>query len=65
MARRKRSAKLNTATMPVTIGTVRPKTRYELDTERQARHTRAKLQIALLLIFMAALVAARALGLRP
>jgi hypothetical protein len=65
MARRKQSAKLNTATMPVTIGTVRRKTRYELDAERHARHTRAKLQIALLLIFMAALVAARALGLRP
>jgi hypothetical protein len=65
MKRRKRSTKLNTATMPVTIGTVRPKTRYQLDTEREARHTRAKLQIALLLLFMAALVAARAMGLRP
>jgi hypothetical protein len=65
MKRRKRSTKLNTATMPVTIAAMRPKTRYELDAERQARHTRAKLQIALLLVFMAALIAARALGLRP
>jgi hypothetical protein len=65
MKRRKQSTKLSTATMPVTIRTVRPKTRYELDTERQARHARAKLQITLLLVFMAALVAAEALGLRP
>lgn len=65
MARRKRSTKLNTATMPVTIATVRPKTRYQLDAEREARRARAKLQIALLLIFLAAVVVARATGLRP
>lgn len=64
MARRKRSAKLNTATVPVTIAAIRTHTQYERDMQREQRLARAKLQIALLAALLLALAVAGVGGFR-